>query len=386
MLRKRDVACIRCFKDKHLQQFIRENGTRSHCPWCGARNTYVVPLEELGPLFRNIARIYDPVEGPDSLGRGDSIALLLQEDWDIFSDRIENADLMDEMAISILEAGLHPKNDIDEPDYQGNFRHPRDWLEDNWHEKIERIMTESQPAIVDEKGEPSQSSLNSAFDQEAHEVAFEDFGIVLEEGEILYRARIHKDRTRVEPFDLHELGAPPPEKAEAGRANRLGEAVLYLASDEHTAISEVRAWKGAPVAIARIRLERRLWIVNLKHHKPTKSPFFEELLDWKVQLAGLFRRFGEELSRPIMKNEEEILYKPSQHLCDLIRQNGFDGVAYPSAMGKGFNVVIFDPKVVKIMDHKYVRVKNVQYDYDNLRNHEPIYNETPYDHLLSTKK
>ncbi|MDP3182181.1 MAG: RES family NAD+ phosphorylase [Desulfobaccales bacterium] len=345
-----------------------------------------MPLEELGPLFRNIARIYDPVEGPDSLGRGDSIALLLQEDWDIFSDRIENADLMDEMAISILEAGLHPKNDIDEPDYQGNFRHPRDWLEDNWHEKIERIMTESQPAIVDEKGEPSQSSLNSAFDQEAHEVAFEDFGIVLEEGEILYRARIHKDRTRVEPFDLHELGAPPPEKAEAGRANRLGEAVLYLASDEHTAISEVRAWKGAPVAIARIRLERRLWIVNLKHHKPTKSPFFEELLDWKVQLAGLFRRFGEELSRPIMKNEEEILYKPSQHLCDLIRQNGFDGVAYPSAMGKGFNVVIFDPKVVKIMDHKYVRVKNVQYDYDNLRNHEPIYNETPYDHLLSTKK
>ena len=122
MMKNGDVACVRCFKDERLQQFIRENGTRSHCPWCGARNTYVVPVEILGSLFRDAAIIYDPIEGPDSLGWGDSIAFLLQEDWDIFSDRIENGDLMDEMAISILEAGLDPKDDVDEPDYQSNFR------------------------------------------------------------------------------------------------------------------------------------------------------------------------------------------------------------------------------------------------------------------------
>ena len=118
---------------------------------------------------------------------------------------------MDEMAVSILEAGLHPKHDVDEPDYQSNFRRPGYWLEDNWHEKIEEIMTRSQPAIVDEKGELSQGSLNPALEQEAHEVAFEDFGIDFEEGKILYRARIDKDRTRVEQFDLHEIDAPLPE-------------------------------------------------------------------------------------------------------------------------------------------------------------------------------
>ncbi len=383
MLKDRNVACIRCFKDKHLQKFIRETGRKSHCPWCGSRNTYVVPLEELGPLFRDVARIYDPVEGPEPREYGDSISLLLQEDWDIFSDRVENAsgDLM-EITISILEAGLDPKNDIDEPDYSGFFRRPTDWLEDGWHEKIEKLMESEKPAQIEQS---DQSGLDSSYESEAHEIAFEDFGIDFEEGEILFRARIHEDRNRKDRFQPHEMGAPPPENATPGRANRAKGPVLYLASDEKTALSEKRAWNGAPVAIAKVRLKKRLWIVNLKDHKPLDSPFFEELLDWKVQLKGLFRRFGEELSRPVLPNEKEVLYKPSQHLCDLIKRNGFDGVAYPSAMGPGFNVVIFDTEAAEPLDRKYVRAK-VQYDYDNLDDNEPIYDETPYDYLLEKKE
>ena len=83
--------------------------------------------------------------------------------------------------------------------------------------KIEERMAGRQAPTLDEEGEPSQDSLNSTFDHEAHEVAFEDFGIDFEEGRILYRARIHEDRTRMEQLDLHEMGAPPPEKATADR-------------------------------------------------------------------------------------------------------------------------------------------------------------------------
>jgi RES domain-containing protein len=384
MLKDRNVACIRCFKDKRLQKFIRETGRKSHCPWCGSRNTYVVPLEELGPLFRDVARIYDPVEGPEP--PGDSISLLLQEDWDIFSERIENAsdNLMEEMTISILEAGLNPKDDVDEPDYSGFFRKPRDWMEDGWHEKIEKLMEPVEPAIEKENGSIGQDILDESSYPEAHEIAFEDFGLDFKKGKVLFRARIHEDRNRKDRFQLHEMGAPKPEEATPGRANRAGEPVLYLASDEKTALSEKRAWNDAPVAIARVRLKKRLWIVNLKDHKLLDSPFFEELLAWKVQLMGLFRRFGEELSRPVLPHEKEVLYKPSQHLCDLIRKNGFDGVAYPSAMGPGFNVVIFDTEAAKPLDRKYVRAK-VQYYYDNLGDYEPIYEETPYDHLLEEK-
>lgn len=336
-----------------------------------------MPLEELGPLFRDVARIYDSVEGPEPWG--DSISLLLQEDWGIFSDRLE-AELGDltEMTVSILEAGLDPKNDLDEPDYDGLFRRPTDWLEDGWHEKIEKLMWSEKPAKIEKS---DQGSLDSSHETEAHEIAFEDFGIDYEEGEIFYRARIHDERNRKYRFQLHEMGAPPSENATPGRANRAGKPVLYLASDEKTALSEKRAWNGAPVAIASVRLKKRLWIVNLKDFKLLDSPFFEDLLEWKVQLMSLFRRFGEELSRPVLPHEKEILYEPSQHLCELIKQNGFDGVAYPSAMGPGFNLVIFDSKAAEPVDMKYVRAK-VHYNYDNFGEYESIYDETPYDHLL----
>ena len=44
-------------------------------------------------------------------------------------------------------------------------------------------------------------------------------------------------------LSLAKLGAPPGEKARAGRANAEGESVLYLATDEATAIAEVPPWK-----------------------------------------------------------------------------------------------------------------------------------------------
>lgn len=46
------LACHRCFKDKSLIDFIRKQGKRGWCGWCGGRNVYVVPLYELGEMFR----------------------------------------------------------------------------------------------------------------------------------------------------------------------------------------------------------------------------------------------------------------------------------------------------------------------------------------------
>lgn len=143
------------------------------------------------------------------------------------------------------------------------------------------------------------------------EVACEDLVKEYQEGDILYRARTHKNRSLREKFTLEELGAPSPRNAKASRANRYGEPVLYLASDVETALSEVRAWKGAAVAIAGMRISRRLFLVNLMDFEVPKSPFFEEDLRWKVQLVGLFHRFADDLSRPVIPDEEQHLYLPS---------------------------------------------------------------------------
>lgn len=341
------------------------------CHWCDSEGVFTVSIDELGSLFRDVASMY--IETGDT--SGDDIASLLQEDWKIFSEKIEESpdDIMREMAIEILEAGLRPKDHVYYPNFSGNFRRVGEWLEDEWESKIISLLT-NKKSIKKVKMEGEYPSVL--------EVAYEDLGKIYEKGYIFFRARIHNKRTRRDKFVPADLGAPPPEETPAARANRKGEPVLYLSSDTETALSEVRAWKGAAVAIAKMRTCRQLLIVNLLEFKFPESPFFEEDIRWKIQLAGLFQRFVDELSRPVIPHEQERLYLPSQHLCNLFKENGYDGVAFPSAMGKGDNVVLFDPLGAEPLEVTYYRVEEIDFQFDALKKHDEIYEESPYDYLL----
>ena len=66
-------------------------------------------------------------------------------------------------------------------------------------------------------------------------------------------------------------------------------------------------------------------------------------LTWLLEARSLLRQFGRELSRPVTPNEKDAEYRPSQHICYVAREGWFDGVAFPSAMGPGYNVVLFNP-------------------------------------------
>lgn len=152
-----DFACLRCFNDKRLREFIKKENWRSWCSWCGARNTYVIPLSELSSAFREVARIYEPAEGPNAWELGDHISTLLQEDWQVFSEKVvtDSNDLMQRMTIAILEADLDPKDDVDKPDYHGLFWRRIEGLETEWHERVENLLLatlkrQSQVHTIDE--------------------------------------------------------------------------------------------------------------------------------------------------------------------------------------------------------------------------------------------
>jgi hypothetical protein len=381
MSREDSRACNRCFKDQALIDFIRRKGRRGWCDWCGARNVNVVPLYKLGDIFRNAVSIYEPADWTC-----DSISFLLQGDWEVFSDRIEQApdDLMQEMTVAILKAGIDPKEYFsgDYPDYEGGFRSQEASLVDHWHEMAEAYFVGGQGDIKQalRSAHDSQHAYQDLPDQ--MEVAFEDLLITYEPGKILHRARIHKDRFRSERFNLPEVGAPPSDNGLAGRANRKNEPILYLASDEQTALAEVRAWKGMAVAVAKCEVKNRLLVVSLLHYELPQSPFFEELLQWKVQLAQLFDRLADELSRPVVAHEDEQVYFSTQYLADWARKAGYHGIEYPSAMGPGFNVVIFSPEDVKLLDIRYVRITGIQHSSIELRDNDPVYEEGPFDYLF----
>lgn len=371
---RRLVACEHCFKDERLREWIREEGKLRNCPWCGSQKVYVMPLIEIGPFFRDLVDIYEETDD----GSGDDIAYLLQDNWDIFSKIIEeNPDLMRKMTTAILEAGLDPKDNVNLPDYRGYFRRADAQLTEELEDTIMALLSETDEQVK----KPQHIQETNEF-LDVLKVALEDLSTIYEEGDIFFRARIHDKRTRSEKYTLVELGAPVPEKTPDGRANRAGEPVLYLATDEITALAEVRAWKGAAIAIAKVKVRRRLRIINLVDFKFPESPFFEEQLIWQLQLSDLFHKLADELSQPIMPHEMKQLYRLSQKLCDLIRGSGYDGVAFPSAMGSGCNVVFFKPENGEPFDVKYVRVKEIDFSFAELTECEDIYEELPFNYLI----
>lgn len=370
----KDNACERCFQDQRLLEWIRKEGSIANCNWCGAKKVKVLPLHILGKAFREVVSIYVEVKS------GDSIEFLLQEDWEIFSERISEAldDRLRELTLAILEAGVDPK-DVDLPDYSDDFRSPSSWLEEDWERKVEALLNRSDMEKITDNSMGSDIFVPP---EEVLKIAFEDLSESHPKGKILYRARIHKDRLRTDWFELSELGAPPPEKTLVGRGNCKYKPVLYLSSDQMTAIAEVRAWRHASVAVAKIKLRKPVQIVNLLKDELPYSPFFEEQLEWRLQLSALFHRFAEELSRPVMPGEEDILYKPSQHLCELLKANGYDGVVYPSGLAQGFNFILFDPFKASVVSRYYVRITEIRHEFEQIKRGTPLYDETPYDHMM----
>ena len=75
-------------------------------------------------------------------------------------------------------------------------------------------------------------------------------------------------------------------------------------------------------------------------------------------MMGLVNTFAFALSEPLERNDNPEDYVPSQKLAKFIRDNGFKGIRYPSALDsfKGTNLVIFEHSVYDIGASKLVKV------------------------------
>jgi len=384
----RRFACRSCFRDERLRDWIAQQPDLElgPCAWCGTRRARLIPLEELGGHFRVAARMYSENVGEIALfaGEGEAIGYLFHDDWATFSNAIEEAGQVDELCVAILKAGLHPKDDVDEPDYDGLFfrSHPLERsVDEDWEERVGELLSPPPaPITSDEIAEhPELADIDIDYVPDRLEYIIEEMGREFEAGESLYRARIHDERERTERFAPHEVSAPPADKAKAGRANRPNEPMLYVASDERTAISEVRPWKGAPVALARMVLTKKVRILNLTDFEAITSPFFEENIGWKVEARNLLWRLREDMKRPVMPHLADRQYQPTQYAAELIRNAGFDGIAYPSAMGPGINIVLFDPAVGEVTEVGYVRIQEVVYGFERDEAAKIRLDEFPYD-------
>ena len=163
-------------------------------------------------------------------------------------------------------------------------------------------------------------------------------------------------------LDEKNCDAPPKEYAKAGRANSNGISFLYAATDKKTAIMEMRPQIGQSFNICEIEICRDIRIFDFTYS-------VGELKEDEYAKSGDLYVISKEFSQSNYGNGND--YIPTQYLCEYIRQKGFDGIRYKSAVSlEGINVIIFDTnkddKAYKIIESRVYGVKDMDIKFEQV--------------------
>src|SRR5207302_10708564 len=134
---KPDSACPECFAHPWMHEYVAEHSTRrGSCQSCGRRNQPLVSVAQLYDAFENLLSCYQPAEGPP-MEYGTAIIDLVQEDWEVFSERLVEADGAGRLLEAIMHSGWD--DDSGEPllgahDPYVRDRWTHDTLRDIWEQ------------------------------------------------------------------------------------------------------------------------------------------------------------------------------------------------------------------------------------------------------------
>jgi hypothetical protein len=187
----------------------------------------------------------------------------------------------------------------------------------------------------------------------------------------LWRARLGGVEIEGELRPYADVGPPPPRQPSddpirPGRLNRENEILFYGADQEDTAVAEMRPYRGAVVSVGPFRPVRPLRVIDLTADLPPVNPFTEESLLYWEEFYQLLTVIGGQMAKPLERDDDKRDYIPCQRIGQRLRELGYDGVRYPSAMREnGTNLGLFDVGAVQASgDPRLVQVCDVQIRYE----------------------
>lgn len=197
---------------------------------------------------------------------------------------------------------------------------------------------------------------------------------ILKEGTKLARARIgvkeiqhpkYDFLTDIAPLPPDEMGAPPSEETRDGRINPHGISYLYLGNSVETAVAEARPWVGADVSVGYFTILKDQKLVNTtKDSKAFVIPSLDKQYTEEEKEQCVWGDINESFSRPVSPQESSRWYVPTQHLAEVFKTRGYDGILYKSALNKnGYNVALFNPNVAELFQCSMFRVEGVNYKF-----------------------
>lgn len=198
--------------------------------------------------------------------------------------------------------------------------------------------------------------------------AFERF---IQLGTVFWRSQLGNASR---PFEIggRELGEeliPYPKErmkpllyeANEGRANPKGIPFIYLASDKKTAMAEARPWRDATISLGSFKTLKKLKIVDLCIDQ-TNLNSYERLTKEEI-VEVVWSGIGHSFSNPVTRNDAVADYVPTQIISELFKNDGYDGLAFKSALGEGYNLVLFDIDSVSLCTCHLYEVSQIDYSF-----------------------
>lgn len=336
-----EYCCPFCFADGYLRKTIHwPQNHKGKCSFCLKENQPLLEPHELKMEFQPVVGLY--VHGGTK-----PLAEQLGQDWAIWS-----VDIKKDAQIRLLDA-------ICEETYSSGYYCLND------QKKLEQEAEEAWTDFTQEI-----KHRNRFFHSKD---VFERLGLNVFEGfmdqfklysfpQTLYRARVNDDNIHT-PFSLDEMKKPPVHLAKSGRANPLGISYLYTGTTKECAIHEVRPPIGSYVSVVEMKINdpSNVYIVDLRFQSATLSPFEIDELELLSKRIPFFKLLDKKMSQAILPTRSELDYLPIQFLCEFIKQQDVDGIAYKSVacQNEGYNIVFFSEDNVNFQSVKsYHIVRN----------------------------
>ncbi len=179
------------------------------------------------------------------------------------------------------------------------------------------------------------------------------------------------------PFDSERM-KPLKDTASEGRANPEGISYMYLSTDKDTAMAEVRPWVGSSISVAQFKLLKKIKLINCTSEHKDRSKIIirtekgvEPEVEPERREGFVWKDIDKAFSIPVTLNETTADYVPTQIMAELFKNEGLDGIAYRSSLGKGHNVTLFDLDIADLINctlykaEKPVAFSFVPYYYKN---------------------
>jgi len=371
--------CINCVKEPTLKQLVKNEGVNGTCFLCGSSNLILdTENDRFFQLTKALVRFhYSEWDYNEHWGGDGYSSLFYGEDNRFFDENRSNSDeLYEEIVLSIIEGSVYEDYDKGISIFAG---YAPDGSQNMLLQSIKSDLDNDILIIADRLKTENHFALEKViktFLEKYRSIATSNIVV----SDSLYRARVgFKEKKQLNsasfvpefhysPYTGIEIGAPPPYLAIGGRANRTGVSFLYCATNQYTAISEVRPHPGDNVSLAKFHVNHDISVFDLSESKILH--FFES--DKSLDSYKSFNTLDVLLNRTTPPSDRTH-YSITQLIVDCIRQLDFDGVVFNSTVGSGKNIVLFNQEDVTQVpgETDIVLIDSVKYEY----NHEKIVND-----------